>query len=275
MDLDRPGSTSSVPYRAVLSARRVAALALAFPMLVHLVLTVRLVMVHQREWSAVAVAGAMLLVRYGCAHAGFARRSRWALAWIVAGVLISGQLELLGWLNALGLSGETFRTMAAATFIAGPCMQALYAGVFAHIEMRFIAEASDESADQAAVAAVVWLLAAFPTRSIVFTRTSVLANYAVSRHLITTIPLALASVALMRLAFRRRWLARVCAGQDPQWRVVPWDGVLPPGLPRVAIMRPRAPPMVLATPRTADTPYRAAESFEPRATLPARTTARS
>ena len=165
--------------------------------------------------------------------------------------------------------------MAVAIAGAEAAREAAYGSVFAWIEMRFIAEASDESADQAIVAAAVWLVVPFPMRSIVFSRTAALAHDALSFHAMTTLPIALALVAVVRLVLRRRWVARVSAGQDPQWRFVPCASTLPGGLPALARTQGPALPMVLATLRPADAPYRAAESLEPRATLPSRTTARS
>jgi hypothetical protein len=275
MSLARAGAALRVPYGAVLSARQVAVLAVAFPALVHLAVTVRLVLMEARSWGALAVALAMLLVRYAGARACFARRRLWGLAWLAVGILISSELELLAWLRGLGLSGDAMATMAVAMFFAGPCIQAAYGSAFAWIEMRFVAEASDESADQALVAAAVWLVAPFQVRSLVFSRASVLAHDTLSLHLMATVPLALALVALARLVLRRRWIARVSAGHDAQWQLVPWDGPIPPELPAVVRMEQPALPMVLATRQTAEVPYRSTESLELRATLAPRTNAPS
>src|SRR5580658_3056599 len=196
-----------VPYAAILPARHVAAIAFTFPLLAHLADTARLVVTREKEAAAVVVAIVMLLVRYGCARRAFsARLSPFALLWLIAGVLVSAGLELGYWLHSLrgAIPEQAFEATARANFLAGPAIQAAYGLVFMVIEMRFVAESSDESADQAVVAAALWLglpwlsMADVGT-SLILSRTSLAVQSAGARHLITTVPVALALLALSRL----------------------------------------------------------------------------
>ena len=52
-------------------------------------------------------------------------------------------------------------------YLMGPCIKGAYALIFVLIESRFVAGASDESADQAVVAAAAWLALPFLACSIV------------------------------------------------------------------------------------------------------------
>jgi hypothetical protein len=280
--LGRDPASWRVPYGAHVSAPRAAAIAFAFPAFAHLVDTVRLVPSHQRGVAALAVAASMLVVRYGCARrAFFSRRIAGMFGWAVAGVLVAGGLEFSWWLHGLGpgIPARTFTATAWATFLEGPVLQAAYGSTFILIQRGFVAERSDESADQVVVAAGVWLTTVPFDCSAVFSRTSALARSPFRwfppmpgpiSAWTTTVPLALALVALARLALRRRWIARVGAGREPPWQLVLWDGAVPPGLPTLARTTPSTPPFVLVTPRTGETPYRTADSLEPRAALLAR-----
>jgi hypothetical protein len=250
-------------------------MALALPLLTHVADTARLVLIREEGAAAFLVALAMLVVRYGCTRRAFSsRRIGSTLVWLVAGVVVSGGLELGLWLRGLRgtIPDEAFEATARANFLAGPGIQVLYALVFLLIESRFVAESSHESADQAVIAAAVWLGVpwlpfGWVGASALLSRTSLSVHGGLALHLVTTVPVGLALVALARLILRRRWVAVVSSGRDARWRLVECEGVVPPGLPSLARTRPGAPGLILATVHPAEVPHRTAEWLEPRATL--------
>ena len=93
---------------------------------------------------------------------------------------------------------------------------------------------------------------------------------ALARHLLTTVPMVLALLALARLILRRRWVGIVSSGRDPRWRLVECESVVPRGLPSLARTQPATPNMILVTVHPGEVPHRTAERLEPRATLGAR-----
>jgi hypothetical protein len=278
--MSRPTSTTGqrsqrVPYAAILPARQVAVIAFAFPFLAHLVDTARLVLTREEDAAALVVALVMLLVCYEFARRAFcARQISFAALWLVTGVVASSGLELGYCLHNLHarIPEHALEATARANFLAGPLTHSVYALVFLISQMRFVAESSDESADQAVVVAAVWLGLAYLSTidsgpSLVLSRTSTMMHSSLARHLTTTVPLLFALAALARLILRRRWLSIVSSGRDPRWHLVLCDGDVPACLPSLARTRAGAPSMVLVTVYPNELPHHSTERSQMKATL--------
>lgn len=214
MNVSRP--LARIPYPPLVSARWAGIIAVAWPSA--LLETTRLALVGSA--SAVDVAEQALLVGLRLVVGAYA----------FAAATRGSAVRRLGTGDALLMLVGVWRRQRSLPIWASVPATLLLAYSFAALLLWFlwpkIERPSLEADDRAQVTAALWI--AIPAALLEIAEAWILPRLgrgAASSLLFTAawsvaLPIAMATLAQLRMHNRRRWLAKVAAGRDPQWRVV-------------------------------------------------------
>lgn len=212
----------TIPYRPLLPARGVAAIAFVWVPAMDLLDSVRLGLGGVAVGWSLAALGVALVVR---AFVGFNAFSaeRWpaAMAWLCAGSMVMGLPPLLHatlpW-TGLGVAlNGVFVLRLLADLAVGP--GAILSAVALCVAVwPCIAADSHEAADRAVLAGTAWIVATVLGMKAHGVFTSSWRPEHQSALLLETVPpLALSGLAIARIVLRRRWLRAVRAGKVDGW----------------------------------------------------------